>query len=100
MKKDDLVYLAWGVNNSKSELATRAVEVLEALKVKILKKNQPHYHPLVRPNPKKKIADWRDQAKKIIKQSFTKSSLKKREFGFAKGKIKLSADFDEPVKLV
>lgn len=28
----------------------------------------------------------------------TKSKLKAREFGFAKGKITLSADFDKPLK--
>lgn len=30
-------------------------------------------------------------------KSQTKSKLKTREFGFAKGKIKLSSDFDEPL---
>lgn len=30
-------------------------------------------------------------------KSKTKSKLKTREFGFAKGKIKLSSDFDEPL---
>jgi len=29
----------------------------------------------------------------------TKQKLKRREFGFAKGKIKLSKDFDEPLDL-
>lgn len=29
----------------------------------------------------------------------TKKSLKHREFGFAKGKIKLSTDFDKPLDL-
>lgn len=31
-------------------------------------------------------------------KSGTKSKLRMREFGFAKGKIKLSADFDEPLE--
>lgn len=30
-------------------------------------------------------------------KSKTKSKLKSREYGFAKGKIKLSSDFDEPL---
>ncbi len=30
-------------------------------------------------------------------KSKTKSKLKTREFGFAKGKIKLSEDFDQPL---
>jgi hypothetical protein len=33
----------------------------------------------------------------LKKKSKTKSNLKSREFGYAKGKIKLSADFDEPL---
>lgn len=33
----------------------------------------------------------------IKKKAKTKSKLRKREFGFAKGRIKLSADFDEPL---
>ncbi len=33
----------------------------------------------------------------LKKKSRAKSKLKMREFGFAKGKIKLSADFDEPL---
>ncbi len=32
-------------------------------------------------------------------KSKAKSSVKQREFGFAKGKIKLSKDFDEPLDL-
>lgn len=30
----------------------------------------------------------------------TKTSLKRREFGYAKGKITLSKDFDEPLELL
>lgn len=33
----------------------------------------------------------------LKKKSKIKSKLKAREFGFAKGKIKLSTDFDEPL---
>ena len=33
----------------------------------------------------------------LKKKSKTKSKLKTREFGYAKGKIKLSTDFDEPL---
>jgi hypothetical protein len=33
----------------------------------------------------------------LKKKSKTKSKLKTREFGYAKGKIKLSDDFDEPL---
>lgn len=33
----------------------------------------------------------------LKKKSKPKSKLKAREYGFAKGKIKLSADFDEPL---
>ncbi len=33
----------------------------------------------------------------LKKKSKIKSQLKTREFGFAKGKIKLSSDFDEPL---
>jgi Protein of unknown function (DUF2281) len=33
----------------------------------------------------------------LKKKSKTKSKLKVREFGYAKGKIKLSSDFDEPL---
>lgn len=33
----------------------------------------------------------------LKKKSKTKSKLKTREFGYAKGKIKLSKDFDEPL---
>ncbi len=31
-------------------------------------------------------------------KSKTKSKLKSREFGFAKGKIKLASDFDDPLE--
>lgn len=33
----------------------------------------------------------------LKKKAKTKSKIKIREFGYAKGKIKLSADFDEPL---
>jgi hypothetical protein len=33
----------------------------------------------------------------LKKKSKSKPTLKTREYGFAKGKIKLSADFDEPL---
>ncbi|MGB3947194.1 MAG: DUF2281 domain-containing protein [Bacteroidia bacterium] len=33
----------------------------------------------------------------LKQKSKTKSKLKAREFGFAKGKIKLSSDFDQPL---
>ncbi len=33
----------------------------------------------------------------LKKKSKSKPKLKAREYGFAKGKIKLSADFDEPL---
>lgn len=33
----------------------------------------------------------------LKKKTKSKPKLKAREFGFAKGKIKLSADFDEPL---
>jgi len=38
-----------------------------------------------------------DFVKFLKKKSKTKSKLKTREFGYAKGKIKLSDDFDEPL---
>lgn len=41
-------------------------------------------------------AEVADFVEFLKKKSKTKSKLKMREFGFAKGKIKLSADFDEP----
>jgi hypothetical protein len=34
----------------------------------------------------------------LKKKAKTKSNLKERECGFAKGKIKLSGDFDEPLE--
>ena len=34
----------------------------------------------------------------LKKKSKPKSTLKAREFGYAKGKIKLSKDFDEPLE--
>jgi hypothetical protein len=40
------------------------------------------------------VADFVEFLKKKTK---TKSNLKTREFGFAKGKIKLASDFDEPL---
>jgi hypothetical protein len=45
--------------------------------------------------------DLREQVADFVeflkKKSRTKSKLRMREFGYAKGKIKLSADFDEPL---
>ena len=43
---------------------------------------------------REEVADFVEFLKKKTK---TKSKLKTREFGFAKGKIKLSADFDQPL---
>ncbi|MBK6986729.1 MAG: DUF2281 domain-containing protein [Bacteroidetes bacterium] len=43
---------------------------------------------------REEVADFVEFLKK---KSKTKSKLKAREFGFAKGKIKLSPDFDEPL---
>lgn len=40
-----------------------------------------------------------DFVKLLKKKAKTKNKLKKREFGFAKGKIMLSPDFDEPLNL-
>lgn len=45
-------------------------------------------------NLREEVADFVEFLKK---KSRTKSKLKSREFGFAKGKIKISADFDEPL---
>lgn len=42
-------------------------------------------------------AEVADFVEFLKKKSKAKSKLKTREFGFAKGKIKLSADFDEPL---
>jgi hypothetical protein len=47
--------------------------------------------------PKELRAEVADFIEFLKKKSRTKSKLKSREFGFAKGKIKLSADFDEPL---
>ena len=38
-----------------------------------------------------------DFVAKLKKNSKAKSKLKSREYGFAKGKIELSKDFDEPI---
>ena len=47
------------------------------------------------PKPlREEVADFVEFLKK---KSKTKSKLKEREFGFWKGKIKLSADFDKPL---
>jgi hypothetical protein len=45
-------------------------------------------------NLRDQVADYVEFLKK---KSRTKSKLKKREFGYAKGKIILSPDFDEPI---
>jgi hypothetical protein len=42
-------------------------------------------------------AEVADFVEFLKKKSKGKSGLKAREFGFAKDKIKLSADFDEPL---
>jgi flagellar biosynthesis regulator FlaF len=47
--------------------------------------------------PKELRAEVADFVEFLKKKSRTKSKLKSREFGFAKGKIKLSVDFDEPL---
>lgn len=47
--------------------------------------------------PKDLRAEVADFVEFLKKKSRTKSKIKSREFGFAKGKIKLSADFDEPL---
>ena len=44
---------------------------------------------------REEVADFIEFLKKKTK---TRSKLKMREFGYAKGKIKLSTDFDEPLK--
>jgi hypothetical protein len=43
-------------------------------------------------------AEIADFVEFLKKKSRTKSKLKAREFGFAKGKIILSSDFDEPLE--
>ncbi len=45
---------------------------------------------------KKEVADFVAFLKMKSKK---KSSIKQREFGYAKGKIQLSKDFDEPLDL-
>jgi outer membrane protein OmpA-like peptidoglycan-associated protein len=47
--------------------------------------------------PKELRAEVADFVEFLKKKSKVKSGLKAREFGFAKDKIKLSADFDEPL---
>jgi hypothetical protein len=47
--------------------------------------------------PKKLRDQVADFVEFLLKKSKTKSKLKSREFGYAKGKIKLSEDFDEPL---
>jgi hypothetical protein len=47
--------------------------------------------------PKELRVEVADFIEFLKKKSRTKSKLKSREFGFAKDKIKLSADFDEPL---
>jgi flagellar biosynthesis regulator FlaF len=47
--------------------------------------------------PKELRAEVADFVEFLKKKSRTKTKLKSREFGFAKGKIKLSEDFDEPL---
>lgn len=45
---------------------------------------------------KKEVADFVANLKKRSKR---KTTIKQREFGYAKGKIKLSKDFDEPLAI-
>jgi hypothetical protein len=47
--------------------------------------------------PKELRAEVADFVEFLKTKSRTKSKLKSREFGFAKGKIELSEDFDEPL---
>ena len=47
--------------------------------------------------PKALREEVADFVKFLKNKSKTKSKLKTREFGFAKGKIKLSPDFDDPL---
>ena len=47
--------------------------------------------------PKDLRAEVADFVEFLKKKSRKKSGIKAREFGFAKGKIKLSADFDGPL---
>ena len=43
---------------------------------------------------RKEVVDFVDYLKQ---KNTNKEKLRKREFGFAKGKIKLSSDFDKPL---
>ena len=47
--------------------------------------------------PKEMRAEVADFVEFLKTKSKSKTKLKAREFGFAKGKIKLSPDFDEPL---
>jgi hypothetical protein len=47
--------------------------------------------------PKEKRAEVADFVEFLKTKSKSKPKLKAREFGFAKGKIKLSPDFDAPL---
>lgn len=47
--------------------------------------------------PKEMREEVADFVEFLKTKSKSKSKLKAREFGFAKGKIKLSSDFDEPL---
>ena len=49
--------------------------------------------------PKELRDEVADFVAKLKKKSTTKSKLKAREFGFAKGKIELAKDFDKPIKI-
>jgi hypothetical protein len=48
--------------------------------------------------PKELRAEVADFVEFLKKKTRSKSKLKSREFGFAKGKILLSSDFDEPME--
>ncbi len=48
--------------------------------------------------PKEMRAEVADFVAFLKTKSKSKPNLKAREFGFAKGKIKLSPDFDEPLE--
>ncbi|MBC6365842.1 DUF2281 domain-containing protein [Algoriphagus sp. AK58] len=48
--------------------------------------------------PKEMRAEVADFVAFLKTKSKSKPKLKAREFGFAKGKIKLSPDFDEPLE--
>ncbi len=47
--------------------------------------------------PKELRADFANFVEFLKSKSKIKSNLKVREYGFAKGKIKFSSDFDEPL---